>query len=64
MTVDIVSKLTAESGASPPNFFYLDTDVLFEETYMTRDALAARYGIEFQRFSGISPRGAGRPLRR
>ncbi|HKJ36655.1 MAG TPA: phosphoadenylyl-sulfate reductase [Solirubrobacterales bacterium] len=36
------------------NFFYLDTDVLFEETYTTRDALAARYGIEFQRYAGVS----------
>lgn len=35
-------------------FFYLDTEVLFEETYMTRDALAARYGIEFERYAGIS----------
>jgi phosphoadenosine phosphosulfate reductase len=35
-------------------FFYLDTGVLFEETYMTRDALAARYGIEFERYAGIS----------
>ncbi len=35
-------------------FFYLDTDVLFEETYTTRDALAAYYGVSFQRHSGIS----------
>ena len=28
--------------------------MLFEETYTTRDALAARYGIEFERFAGIS----------
>ena len=49
VTVDIVSKLVPD-----PNFFYLDTDVLFEETYTTRDALSAKYGIEFQRFSGIS----------
>lgn len=34
-------------------FFYLDTDVLFEETYTTRDALAATYGIEFERYAGI-----------
>ena len=49
VTVDIVSRLVGD-----PSFFYLDTDVLFAETYATRDALAARYGIEFQRFSGIS----------
>ena len=54
VTIDIVSKLTAAAGGEAPNFFYLDTDVLFEETYTTRDALAARYGIEFQRFAGIS----------
>ena len=35
VTVDIVSKLVDD-----PNFFYLDTDLLFEETYITRDALA------------------------
>ena len=36
------------------NFFYIDTDLLFDETYATRDAIAERYGIEFERFSGIS----------
>ena len=36
------------------SFFYLDTDLLFAETYATRDALAERYGIEFSRFSGKS----------
>jgi phosphoadenosine phosphosulfate reductase len=35
-------------------FFYLDTELLFPETYGTRDALAARYGTEFERFSPIS----------
>jgi phosphoadenosine phosphosulfate reductase len=35
-------------------FFYLDTDLLFDQTYATRDALADRYGIEFERFSGMS----------
>jgi phosphoadenosine phosphosulfate reductase len=54
VTIDIVSKLTSEDGRDAPDFFYLDTDVLFEETYTTRDALSARYGIEFQRFAGIS----------
>jgi phosphoadenosine phosphosulfate reductase len=49
VTIDIAH------GIDPTaNFFYLDTDVLFEETYITRDALAATYGIDFQRFSGIS----------
>jgi phosphoadenosine phosphosulfate reductase len=49
VTIDIAHAI--DPGA---NFFYLDTDVLFEETYTTRDALAATYGIEFQRYSGIS----------
>ena len=53
VTIDMVSKLTSDDGREAPDFFYLDTDVLFEETYTTRDALAARYGIEFQRFAGI-----------
>ena len=36
------------------SFFYRDTDLLFEETYATRDALAERYRIEFLGFSGMS----------
>lgn len=36
------------------SFFYLDTDLLFDETYATRDALAEHFGIEFLRFSGVS----------
>ena len=31
-------------------FFYVDTGLLFPETYATRDALAERYGVEFERF--------------
>ena len=30
-------------------FFYVDTGLLFPETYETRDALAERYGLEFGR---------------
>lgn len=37
------------------HFFYLDTELLFPETYDTRDALAARYGIEFERFVQDNP---------
>jgi len=29
--------------------FYLDTDLLFPETYALRDQLAARYGVHFER---------------
>jgi phosphoadenosine phosphosulfate reductase len=35
-------------------FFYLDTDVLFEETYETRDRLAEALGIEFDRFHNLT----------
>jgi phosphoadenosine phosphosulfate reductase len=35
-------------------FFYLDTELLFPETYETRDRLAERYGVEFERFAGIT----------
>ena len=54
VTIDIVSRLATAAGHATPRFFYLDTGVLFEETYLTRDSLAARYGIEFERFAGIS----------
>ncbi len=35
-------------------YFYLDTGVLFDETHVTREAIAARYGIGFERYAGIS----------
>ena len=35
-------------------FFYLDTDVLFPETYETQDRLEERYGIRFHRYSSIT----------
>jgi len=35
-------------------FFYLDTEVLFPETYETRDRLAEALGIEFDRYHNIS----------
>ena len=35
-------------------FFYLDTDVLFKETYETRDRLAEQLGIEFDRFHNLT----------
>ncbi|PTX53668.1 phosphoadenylylsulfate reductase (thioredoxin) [Melghirimyces profundicolus] len=31
------------------DIFYLDTDLLFEETYRTRDRLAEKYDIDFKR---------------
>jgi phosphoadenosine phosphosulfate reductase len=48
-TVDMASR-----AAPDARFFYLDTDLLFPETYATRDALSARYGVEFERVAGIS----------
>ena len=35
-------------------FFYLDTDVLFPETYETRDRLGEHLGIEFDRFHNLT----------
>jgi phosphoadenosine phosphosulfate reductase len=35
-------------------FFYLDTDVLFPETYGTKNRLEERYGIRFHRYSSIT----------
>ena len=49
VVIDIAQKIDPDT-----RFFYLDTEVLFDETYTTRDALAARYGIEFERYAGIS----------
>ncbi len=34
-------------------FFYLDTDLLFPETYETRDRLAEHFNVEFERWRGI-----------
>jgi phosphoadenosine phosphosulfate reductase len=36
-------------------FFYLDTELLFPETYQTRDRLGAHFGIEFERFVQENP---------
>ena len=49
VVVDIAHRAEPEA-----RFFYLDTELLFPETYATRDALAAHFGIEFDRFAGIS----------
>jgi phosphoadenosine phosphosulfate reductase len=35
-------------------FFYLDTDVLFPETYETRDRLEESLGVEFDRFHNLT----------
>jgi phosphoadenosine phosphosulfate reductase len=49
VTIDIAHRI--EPAA---RFFYLDTELLFPETYATRDALAQHYGIEFERYAGIT----------
>jgi len=47
--LDMLSRIEPES-----RIFYLDTDVLFKETYETRDRLAERYGFEFERYHNIT----------
>jgi phosphoadenosine phosphosulfate reductase len=49
VVIDIATKIAPDA-----RFFYLDTDVLFEETYQTRDRLAEHYGIEFDRFHNLT----------
>jgi phosphoadenosine phosphosulfate reductase len=43
----LVAMLSAISPAT--RIFYLDTDLLFPETYGLRDQLEARYGVHFER---------------
>src|SRR5882724_227182 len=43
----LVSMLSAISPST--RIFYLDTDLLFEETYALRDRLEAHYGVHFER---------------
>jgi phosphoadenosine phosphosulfate reductase len=43
----LVSMLSAISPGT--RIFYLDTDLLFPETYALRDQLEARYGVHFER---------------
>jgi phosphoadenosine phosphosulfate reductase len=52
-TSSVVAHL-AVSVNPQARFFYLDTDVLFEETYETRDRLAERLGISFDRYHNLS----------
>lgn len=50
--VDMAHRL--DSGS---RFFYIDTELLFPETYDTRDRLADHFGIEFERFVQDNPPG-------
>ena len=49
VTAHLASQINPEA-----RFFYLDTDVLFPETYETRDRLAEALGIEFDRFHNLT----------
>jgi phosphoadenosine phosphosulfate reductase len=49
VTAHLASQINPEA-----RFFYLDTEVLFEESYETRDRLAEALGIEFDRFHNLS----------
>jgi phosphoadenosine phosphosulfate reductase len=48
--VDMAHRIEPEA-----RFFYVDTQLLFPETYDTRDALAERYAIEFERIADPIP---------
>ena len=52
VTIDIAHRLAPEA-----DFFYLDTELLFPETYETRDRLAEHFGIEFERYVQDNPPG-------
>ncbi len=49
MTAHLATQINPEA-----RFFYLDTDVLFPETYETRDRLAEHLGVEFDRFHNLT----------
>ena len=49
VTAHMASQINPEA-----RFFYLDTDVLFPETYETRDRLAETLGVEFDRFHNLT----------
>lgn len=52
-TSSVVMQLATEINPQA-RFFYLDTDVLFHETYETRDRLAAHFNVEFERWHNIT----------
>ncbi|MGA7396028.1 MAG: phosphoadenylyl-sulfate reductase [Solirubrobacterales bacterium] len=52
-TSSVVMEIATSINPSA-RFFYLDTDVLFPETYETRDRLAERFDVEFERWHNIS----------
>jgi len=50
-TSSVIVDLAHSIEPGGAHFFYVDTGLLFPETHATREALAARYGIEFERFA-------------
>src|ERR1700743_282145 len=52
-TASVTAHLATQVN-SDARFFYLDTDVLFPETYETRDRLAEALGIEFDRYHNLT----------
>jgi phosphoadenosine phosphosulfate reductase len=52
VTIDIAHRLEPDA-----RFFFIDTELLFPETYETRDRLAEHFGIEFERFVQDNPPG-------
>ena len=49
VTAHLASQISSEA-----RFFYLDTDLLFEESYETRDRLAESLGVEFDHFHNLT----------
>ncbi|HET9153913.1 MAG TPA: phosphoadenylyl-sulfate reductase [Solirubrobacterales bacterium] len=49
VTAHMASRINPEA-----RFFYLDTEVLFEQSYETRDRLAEALGVEFDRFHNLT----------
>jgi phosphoadenosine phosphosulfate reductase len=47
--VAMLSAIKLTRGGMGLRIFYLDTDLLFPETYALRDQLEARYGVHFER---------------
>jgi phosphoadenosine phosphosulfate reductase len=52
VTIDIAHRLEPDA-----RFFYIDTELLFPETYETRDRLIEHFGIDLERFVQANPPG-------
>jgi phosphoadenosine phosphosulfate reductase len=52
VNIEIAHRLAPDA-----RFFYIDTELLFPETYETRDRLAEHFGIEFERYVQENPPG-------